>query len=274
MQNFREEVRAFLDVALTPDLRAAGRATTGFYSDPAAGALWHQRLYDKGWIAASWPKAWGGTGWSPVERAIFDEECARNDAPILFSTGLRSIGPLIIEMGSQAQRDAYIERILRGQDCWCQGFSEPGAGSDLSGIVASARRDGDTFILNGQKIWTTGAHICNRMFAIFRSDPQSRGNAGMSFFLLDMATPGIRVQPLIDLRGEHEFNQVFFDDAVIPANCLVGEQDDGWRVARRLMALARSNNSPSSHTRRVLNRIRDALPSDAPGEHIARLAEL
>jgi len=274
MDTFRNEVCAFLDVALTPDLREAGRNTTGVYSAPEACAVWHRRLYDVGWIAPAWPKAWGGAGWDAGQRAIFDEECARRDAPVLFNAGIRSIGPLLIEMGTPEQQARYIQPILRGDELWCQGFSEPGAGSDLAAITARGRADGRRFVLNGQKIWTTGAHFSQRMFAIFRTDPDSTGTAGLTFFLLDMATPGIRVRPIFDLRGEHEFNQVFFDDVIANDNECVGEPGDGWRVAKRLMALARSNNSPASHTRRIVARLRASLPPDVSTALLTQLAQL
>ena len=274
MRQFRKTVCAFLDEALTPDLRAAGRNTTGVYSEPEACAIWHRRLFEVGWIAPAWPAIWGGPGWDAQQRAIFDEECARQDAPILFNAGIRSIGPLLIEMGTPAQKAMHLPAILCGDELWCQGFSEPSAGSDLAAISSSARDAGGHFLLNGQKIWTTGAHLAQRMFAIFRTDPDSSGSAGLTFFLIDMASPGISVRPLLDLRGEHEFNEVFFDDVLVAAQDCVGPVNDGWRTAKRLMALARSNNSPASHTRRVLKRVREALGAEASPHEVLRLAEL
>ncbi|MFT3728111.1 MAG: acyl-CoA dehydrogenase family protein [Terricaulis sp.] len=274
MRAFRETVCAFLDEALTPELRAAGRETTGVYSAPDACRVWHRRLFEQGWIAPAWPKAWGGAGWSAQQRAIFDDECVRRDAPILFAGGIRSIGPLLIEMGTPTQRARYLPAILSGDDLWCQGFSEPGAGSDLAAIAATAESDGAEFVLNGQKIWTTGAHLANRMFALFRSEHGSRGTAGLTFLVLDMATPGVSVRPILDLRGEHEFNEVFFDGARVPAENCVGAVHDGWRAAKRLMALARSNNSPASHVRRILKRVRDTLARDCPPGAMSRLVEL
>jgi acyl-CoA dehydrogenase len=251
---FLDEVRGFLAVALTPDLRQAGRRTLGVHADLDACRLWHRRLYERGWIAPAWPAAWGGTGWSPRRRYLFDRECARNDAPILFAAGLRSIGPLLIEMGTPDQRARYLPAILSGDDLWCQGFSEPGAGSDLAAISTRAVRDGDHYVINGSKIWTTGAHFSNRMFAIVRTADGDRKQQGLTFLLIDMDTPGITVAPIVGLAGEHEFNQVFFDEVRAPAAGRIGSENEGWFVAKRLMQLARSNNTPAALVRRVLRR--------------------
>jgi len=256
---FLAEVRAFLDTALTADLREAGRATLGVHADMDACRLWHRRLHARGWIAPAWPVEWGGAGWSARRRFLFDRECALNDAPLLFASGLRSIGPLIIECGTPAQRQRYLPAILWGDDMWCQGFSEPGAGSDLASISTRAERQGDHYVINGSKIWTTGAHLANRMFAIVRTETAARPQDGLTFLLLDMNTAGLRVSPIIDLAGEHEVNQVFFDGVRVPVGNRVGEEGSGWTVAKRLMQLARSNNSPSALVRRILLRGAQAL---------------
>ena len=167
---FLAEVRAFLAEALTPDLREAGRRTLGVHSDIAACRLWHQRLFRRGWIAPGWPVAHGGTGLTPRQRFLFDRECALNDAPVLFAGGIRSLGPLIIEMGTPLQQARYLPVILSGEDLWAQGFSEPGAGSDLARIATRAEREGDHYRVTGAKIWTTGAHLANRMFALVRTE--------------------------------------------------------------------------------------------------------
>jgi acyl-CoA dehydrogenase len=274
---FLAQVRSFLAEALTPDLREAGRRTFGVHADIGACRAWHQRLYRRGWIAPAWPAAWGGTGWSPRQRYLFDRELARNDAPILFAGGLRSLGPLLIEMGTVAQRERYLPAILSGEDLWCQGFSEPGAGSDLAAIATRADRDGDDYVVNGSKIWTTGAHFADRMFAIVRTADGEHRQQGLTFLLIDMASPGLRVVPILGLDGEHEFNQVFFDDVRVPAADRVGEENDGWSVAKRLMQLARSNNTPAALVRRVLRRaavaVRRAGPDLEPGI-ASRLASL
>jgi acyl-CoA dehydrogenase len=263
--SFLNEVRAFLDRALTADLRRAGRETLGVHADIAACRIWHRRLYDQGWIAPTWPAQWGGTGWTARQRYLFDRECACNDAPPLFAGGVRSLGPLLIEQGSQAQRDRYLPAILEGRDLWCQGFSEPGAGSDLAAIATRAERRGETYVVNGTKIWTTGAHLSNRMFAIVRTATLAKKQQGLTFLLIDMNSPGLSVKPILDLNGEHEFNQVFFDDVVVPVENRVGAEDDGWTMAKRLMQLARSNNTPAALVRRSLRRA-GALAVDAGPE--------
>ena len=256
---FLNEVRAFLDEALTPDLRRAGRLTFGVHADIDASRLWHQRLHERGWVAPAWPKAWGGAGWTARQRFLFDRECALNDAPVMFAGGVRSVGPLLIEMGTPLQRARYIPAILSGADQWCQGFSEPGAGSDLAAISTRAVRDGEHYIVNGSKIWTTGAHHANRMFAIVRTDDSGRKQEGLTFLLIDMDSPGLTISPILDLNGAHEFNQVFFDDVRVPVAGRVGEENEGWGVAKRLMQLARSNNTPAALVRRVLRRTAQAV---------------
>lgn len=261
---FLSSVRAFLAEALTPDLRAAGRQTLGGHSDIAACRLWHARLFARGWIAPAWPKAWGGTGWSARQRFLFDRECALNDAPVLFAGGLRSLGPLLIEQGTDEQRARYLEPILSGADLWCQGFSEPGAGSDLAAVACRAVRHGDTYRLSGSKLWTTGAHLANRMFGIFRTADGDRRQAGLTFLLVDMDSPGLTVSPILDLSGRHDFNQVFFDDVPVPVANRVGAENAGWAMARRLMQLARANNTPAALVRRALRHATEALKLAGP----------
>ncbi len=263
---FVAEVRAFLDEALTPDLREAGRNTLGVHSDIAACRLWHSRLYARGWAAPAWPKAWGGAGWSARQRFLYDRELVANDAPVLFAGGIRSLGPLLIEMGTPDQQARYIQPILRGDDLWAQGFSEPGAGSDLAAISTRAVPVPGGYRVTGSKIWTTGAHHSNRMFAIVRTGDFERRQQGLTFLLLDMDSPGLTVRPILDLTGEREFNEVFFDGVFVPEANRVGPENDGWTVAKRLMTLARSNNTPSALVARSLRRATDAIT--AGGESI------
>lgn len=274
---FLKTVRAFLEQALTPELRDAGRRTLGVHSDIEACRIWHARLFARGWIAPAWPTAWGGTGWSARERFLFDRECALNDAPVLFAGGLRSLGPLLIEQGSGEQRARYLGPILSGQDLWCQGFSEPGAGSDLAAVSCRAVRRGDVYRVTGTKIWTTGAHLANRMFAIVRTADGQRRQQGLTFLLIDMDSPGLTVSPILGLAGEHEFNQVFFDDVAVPVANRVGAEDDGWAMAKRLMQLARANNTPAALVRRALRHAAEALAlagSDVDRALRSRLAGL
>lgn len=257
---FVEDVRAFLAEALTPDLRTAGRATTGVHSDIGACRKWHKQLAARGWIAPAWPKAHGGTGWSARQRFLFDRECADNDAPVLFAGGLRSLGPLLIAMGTDAQKRRYLPAILGGDDLWCQGFSEAGAGSDLAALSISAMRDGDCYRINGRKLWTTGAQHANRMFLLVRTARAEKPHRGITFLLADMDTPGLTVLPIRTIDGDCDFNEVVFDDVRIPMENRVGEEGEGWAAAKLLMRFARSNNTTSAHLRRALRRARETAP--------------
>jgi acyl-CoA dehydrogenase len=260
---FFEEVREFLKDNLTPNLRQAGRLTTGVHSEIEACRIWHRRLYRKGWIAPSWPLAFGGTGWSSARRFHFEQECARNDAPVLFATGLRSIGPLIIAMGTSEQRQLYLSPILSGEDLWCQGFSEASAGSDLAAVATRAVSNGSDYIVSGQKLWTTGAHLANRMFALVRTQSSGKPQEGITFLLIDMATPGITVRPIITIDGQHEFNEVIFDNVPVSLANRIGDENEGWEVAKRLMRFARSNNTNSSILRRAWRAVERSIDAQA-----------
>ncbi|WP_439814545.1 acyl-CoA dehydrogenase family protein [Zavarzinia sp. CC-PAN008] len=261
---FLADVRRFLARELTADLRAAGRGTIGVHAEIAASRVWYHRLARRGWLAPTWPVAYGGTGWTVRQRFLFDRECAQNDAPILFAAGVRSIGPLLIELGDAGQRARYIPAILAGDDLWCQGFSEPGAGSDLAAIRTRAVRDGADYVLDGAKIWTTGAQYANRMFAIVRTATAARAQEGLTFLLLDMASPGLSIRPIIDIAGHHEFNEVRFEGVRVPVANRIGAEGDGWAVAKRLMQLARANNTPAALVRRVWRRAQAALQDLGP----------
>lgn len=263
---FLDEVRRFLSEALTPDLRAAGRNTIGVHSDIAACRIWHRRLFEHGWIAPAWPIEHGGTQWTPEQRLLFERECAANDAPVLFAGGLRSLGPLLIAMGTDEQRRKYLPAILDGSDLWCQGFSETGAGSDLAALQTRARATNDHYVVSGSKIWTTGAHIANRMFCLVRTARGAKPQHGITFLLVDMASPGLSVRPIQSLSGDHEFNEVRFDNVRVPVANRVGAEDEGWTVAKRLMTFARANNTTSGLLRRTLRRAEALLESHAGGD--------
>lgn len=255
-REFLEEVRHFLDEELTPDLRQAGRETIGTHSEIGACRKWHERLAAKGWIAPAWPREHGGPGWTLQQRTLFERECADNDAPILFAGGIRNMGPLLIEMGTEEQKEKYLPAIYSGEDLWCQGFSEPGAGSDLAAIQAKASSENDAFILNGAKVWTTGAHLSNRMFCLVRTKKLDKPQQGISFLMIDMDSPGLTVDPILMINGDHEFNQVHFDNVRVPRENLVGEENDGWTVAKTLMRHARSSNTTGGHLHRAFNALR------------------
>ena len=253
---FQDEVRSFLDEALTPELRAAGRLVTSVFSEPEFSLPWQRKLFAKGWVAPSWPKEYGGAGWGEMKRAIFAAECARAGAPSLSPMGLRMVGPCLMGHGTEEQKAFFLPRILAGEDYWCQGYSEPGAGSDLASLQLRADSDGDDYILNGSKIWTTHAHYANRMFCLVRTRFEGKPQQGITFLLLEMTTPGITVAPIITLAGDHEVNQVFFDNVRVPKSGRVGEENRGWTVAKYLLEFERGGGSAPG-LKVALGRVRD-----------------
>jgi len=232
---FRREVREFLDSKLTDELRAGALATPTVFAEPDISQRWQRVLNEQGWLAYNWPKEFGGTGWTPVQRYIFERECAMADAPALPVLSLKLLAPVLHAFGSPQQQRDLLPRILSGEDYWCQGFSEPSAGSDLARLKTRAVRDGDRYIVNGSKLWTTHAHFANRMFCLARTDPEVKPQAGLSFLLIDLQQPGVSVKPIIGLAGDHEVNAVFLDDVVVPVADRVGEEGQGWTIAKFLL---------------------------------------
>lgn len=239
LRTFRDEIRAFLADHLPAELRRAAERATSVFMDPAVSLPWQRILNARGWAAPDWPEAFGGPGWNEVERYIFAAECARAGAPNLAPMGLKMVAPVIMHYGSPDQQAHYLPRILSGEDYWCQGFSEPGAGSDLAALQLRATPDGSDYILNGSKIWTTHAHFANRMFCLVRTSNEGKPQAGISFLLLDMTSPGITVEPIHTLAGDHELNQVFFDDVRVPQANRLGAENEGWSVAKHLLTFER-----------------------------------
>ena len=236
---FRDTVRAFLDANLTPDLREAGRRMTSVFCDKVHSLAWQKILHAEGWVAPSWPVEYGGPGWSEIQRHVFHAECARAGAPNLAPMGLRMVAPAIMAFGSPEQKARYLPRILSGEDYWCQGYSEPGSGSDLASLRMSAVADGDDYVLNGSKIWTTHAQWASHMFCLVRTSTEGKPQAGITFLLIEMDRPGIKVDPIITLAGEHEVNQVFFDDVRTPKADRLGAENQGWTVAKHLLEFER-----------------------------------
>ena len=230
---FRDEVRAFFAEAIPDDWKTTVRA--GLRLPPETLTAYQRQLAERGWGAPTWPVEYGGTGWSPAQLHIFWSEAAAADAPSQFHQGLELIGPIIFTYGSQAQKDFYLPRIITGEDWWCQGYSEPGAGSDLAAIRTRADRDGDHYVLNGQKMWTSYAHVATRMFALARTSVEERRQQGISLLLVDMDTPGLRVRPIETLDEKHHTNEVFLDDVRVPIANLVGEEGQGWGYGKVLL---------------------------------------
>jgi alkylation response protein AidB-like acyl-CoA dehydrogenase len=274
---FRDEVRRFLDAELTPELREAGRRCAGIFADYDVGMPWHRILARRGWSVPGWPVEHGGTGWTPMQHFIFASELALADAPPLAPNAVKMVGPVLIAFGTEAQKARWLPAIRDGLDYWAQGYSEPGAGSDLASLQCRAVRDGEHYVINGTKIWTTHAHRANRMFCLVRTDTSAKLQRGISFLCFDLDTPGITIRPIISISGEHEFNQVFFDDARVPVSSLVGHENEGWTVAKYLLDHERGGAaSPALYAR--LRRVRDMveracahLPAHAPERMDMRL---
>ena len=259
---FRDEVRAFIEKALPPHLRAAGRRATSVFIEPVHSLPWQRILNARGWAAPSWPVEHGGPGWSPMRQAIFAAECARAGAPSLAPMGLKMVGPCIMGHGTPEQKATLLPRILSGEDYWCQGYSEPGAGSDLASLQLRADSDGDDYVLNGSKIWTTHAQFANRMFCLVRTRFDGKPQAGITFLLLDMRAPGIVVEPIITLAGEHEVNEVFFDGVRVPKANRLGDENQGWTVAKYLLEFERGGGSAPG-LKAALDRTRNLAASQA-----------
>ncbi len=241
-QAFRAEVRAFLARALPADLAAKVKQHKRLHKEDYL--RWHRIVAAQGWVAPGWPQEYGGTGWNPVQRHIWEEEAALAGAPTIMPFGVNMVGPVIIAFGSEAQKAHYLPRILSGQDWWCQGYSEPGAGSDLASLKTRAERvrDGadEYWLVNGQKTWTTLAQYADMIFCLVRSDSSVRKQEGISFLLIDMKSPGITVRPIHMLDEEHEVNEVFFDNVKVPLENLVGEENRGWTYAKYLLGHERT----------------------------------
>jgi acyl-CoA dehydrogenase len=263
---FRQEVRTFLDTHLREDLRAAARRTTTVFADKDLAMRWQAILVKKGWAVPAWPVEWGGTGWSPTQKYVFAQECARADAPGLIPLGLRMLAPVLFKYGTEAQKRHYLPRMLSGEHYWCQGYSEPGSGSDLSSLKTRAVKDGDDYVVNGTKIWTTHAHFADHIFCLVRTDESARPQAGITFLLIDMATPGITVDPIYTIAGDHEVNQVFFDDVRVPQANRVGPENEGWTVAKYLLEFERGGGGAATRMFEGLAELRAIAKSRANGE--------
>ena len=237
--SFRDEVRAFIRDNLPDDI--AGRMRQGHSARKEDIIRWQRILNQRGWAAYTWPKEWGGPGWSAVQRMIFLEEIQAYPAPEVQPFNVTMIGPVLIQYGTQEQKERFLPRAADVADWWCQGFSEPGAGSDLAALKTAARREGDEYVVNGQKIWTSTAHQADWCFVLVRTNPQAaKKQEGISFLLVDMKTPGITVRPIVSIDGSHHLNEVFFDDVRVPVSMRVYEENKGWDVAKFLLGNERT----------------------------------
>ena len=258
---FREEVRAFLKEALPEAL--AAKVLTGKRIKKEDYLTWHRALSARGWLAWHWPVEHGGAGWTPVQKHIFEEECIGAGAPRVIPFGLNMLGPVLIEFGTEAQKRHYLPRILADEDWWCQGYSEPGAGSDLASLQTRAVRDGDEYVVNGQKTWTTLGHYADWMFCLVKTDTAVKPQAGISFLLIDMKSPGVTVRPIVTLDGEHESNEVFLEDVEVPLENLVGEENKGWTCAKFLLGYERTGIAGVAFAKQSLGHLKQVARSQS-----------
>ena len=257
---FREEVRAFIEENYPDELKGFGSREDLSKEQFLA---WHKVLGKKGWSAPAWPEKYGGTGWTSTQRYIWSEENARVDAMMPLPFGVSMVGPVIYTFGNEEQKARYLPKILSGEEWWCQGYSEPGAGSDLASLKTTAVRDGDHYVINGQKTWTTLAQHADWGFFLCRTDPDAaKPQEGISFILVDMNTPGIEVRPIITIEGGHEVNEVWLTDVRVPVENRVGEENQGWTYAKFLLAHERSGIAGVARSKRGIERLRDIASTE------------
>jgi alkylation response protein AidB-like acyl-CoA dehydrogenase len=244
-EEFRAEIRAWLDANLPPDFHELrGEARRTFNEE------WVRKLFDGGWICASWPQEYGGKGLTTMQQVVLNEEFARAGAPMRADFfGDTLVGPTILQWGTEEQKQEFLPKILRGEISWCQGFSEPDAGSDLAGLKTRAELDGDEWVVNGQKVWTTQAQYADYIFLLARTDPEAPKHAGISYLLVPMKQPGVEVRPIEQVDGTAEFNEVYFTNARCPRDNVVGGVNNGWKVAMTTLGFERGTSATTSHRR-------------------------
>ena len=269
---FRDEVRAFLAAKLTPELRRAGRLMTSVYADHEASMEWQRILHEKGWAAPAWPVEHGGCDWSLTQHYIFSRESTLAGAPTLSPMGIKMVAHAIVRFGTEEQKGYFLPRILTGEVFFCQGYSEPEAGSDLAALSMAARDDGDDLVCTGSKIWTTHAREANWMFALVRTTRGEKKQRGITFVLIDLTSPGVEIRPLVMTSGEEVQNQVFFDEVRVPKANVIGEIDDGWTVAKYLLEFERGGGS-SAPALQVMAEEIAAAAAEQPGPGGGRLLD-
>jgi len=262
-QAFREQVRAFLAAKLPPSL--SRKVLDGKRLTKDDFVAWQKILHAQGWGAVAWPVAHGGTGWNAVQQHIFDEECADAGAPMQLPFGLKMVAPVMMAFGNPAQQQRFLPRIVDGTDWWCQGYSEPGSGSDLASLKTRAVRDGGHYVVNGQKTWTTLGQYADWIFCLVRTSTEGRQQEGISFLLIDMKTPGITVRPIIMMDGEHEINEVWFEDVHVPVENLIGEENKGWTYAKFLLGHERTGIAGVGRSKRELKKLKEIARRETSG---------
>ncbi len=253
-EKFASEVRAWLDEALPEDKRHTYSALE--HSDKEVMLWWSQKLAEKGWLVRHWPTEYGGTGWTLAQHHLFNKELQSAGAPSTSGFGTVMVGPVIYTFGNEEQKKRFLPGIQNGTELWCQGYSEPGSGSDLASLKTRAVREGDHYVVNGQKIWTTQAHWADRIFCLVRTNTEVKAQEGISFLLIDMDTPGIEVRPIVSIDGLHHLNEVYFTDVKVPVENLIGEENKGWTYAKFLLGNERTATANASATRQRLERLK------------------
>jgi alkylation response protein AidB-like acyl-CoA dehydrogenase len=252
---FREQVRAFIEAELPPEIRA--KMGLGRRLQKEDLTRWQRILHARGWGAVMWPTRFGGTGWNVVQQHIFEEERADIGAPPQNAFSLKMLAPVLMTFGNPAQQEYFLPRILAGEDWWCQGYSEPGSGSDLASLRTSAVRRGDHYLVKGQKTWNTLGQYADWIFCLVRTGSEGRPQQGISFLLIDMKSPGITLRPIPMLDGEHEINDIWFDNVEVPAQNLVGDENKGWTYAKFLLTHERTNNAGIGSCKRALKKLKE-----------------
>jgi len=261
---FRDEVRGFLRARLPRDI--SERMHRGDHSHMRDDIEnWQKILHAKGWGAPAWPVEFGGTGWSKTQQYIFETECSLADAPAQLAFSIKMVAPVIMRFGSKQQQEYFLPRILAADDWWCQGYSEPGSGSDLASLKMKAERDGDDYVLNGQKVWNTLGQFADWIFCLVRTDPSVKPQRGISFVLIDMKTPGITVRPTKLLDGSHEVNEIWFDNVRVPVSNRIGEENQGWTYAKFLLGHERTNIAGIGASKRELRRLKQMAVNQPKG---------
>ena len=261
---FRDEVRKFFDDEFDSTLaKNLGDGHGDNYKESIIA--WQKKLYKKGWIAPNWPKEFGGTGWTDTQKFIYESERGLAGVPDVLPFGLKMVGPVIYTFGTQGQKERFLPKILSSDHWWCQGYSEPGAGSDLASLTTSAEYAGANYLVNGRKIWTSLAQYADWIFCLVRTSKGARKQEGISFLLIDMSSPGITVKPIITIDGRHSLNEVLFENVSVPVENLIGEQDKGWTYAKALLAHERNNMAEVADSKRMLTELKDKASKSIGG---------
>jgi len=259
---FQQEVRQFLKDNLPEHIVEATANNASVFVEKDVALEWQAILVEKGWAVPAWPVEHGGTDWTPAQKYIFSRECYHAGAPMLIPLGLLMLAPVIMAFGTEEQKQEYLPKILSGEHYWCQGYSEPGSGSDLASLKLKAESDGDDYVVNGSKIWTTHAHLADHIFCLVRTDNSGKPQQGISFLLIDMDAPGVTVEPIITMAGDHEVNQVFFDNVRVPKANRIGEEIKGWRYAKYLLEFERGGGFSAHRIRHEIGNLKGLIDNE------------